>query len=355
MNTDKFDREAGLKRLKALKEAGVKWDRCDFWWGRIEPEKGKFVWRDVDWVVEQYVRCDIQLMPILCYGSAWQKSDAPVTDDERALYARFVYETVKRYKKFVHVWEIWNEPNITPFWSPKPDVTEYAKLLKVAYEAAKRADPNCTIVGAATAGTDLDFMRGLLERGGGEHMDVISFHPYQGDLGSLSPDRGGLAEQIRSVQKLLAEHGYRTPIWLTEIGHRTTGTQGHTSVTEPQQAAYLVRTYAIALSSGAERVFWFNLQDWEEYWGIVRQNYERKPSFDTYRAMAQQLEGKRVVGTLRDGAVVFARGMRGSRIEDPVVVSWSPDDVDSIPTFTKRLPKDAKVNPLPNPPAPVGR
>src|SRR5688500_10105597 len=89
MNTEKFDRETGLKRLKAIKDAGIKLDRCDFWWGRIEPEKGKFVWRDVDWVVEQYVKHDVQLMPILCYGSAWQKSDAPVTDDERQLFARY--------------------------------------------------------------------------------------------------------------------------------------------------------------------------------------------------------------------------------------------------------------------------
>jgi hypothetical protein len=346
MNTDKFDREAGLKRLQAIKEAGITWDRCDFWWGRIEPEQGKFAWRDVDWVVEQYVKHDVQLMPILCYGSAWQNSDAPVTDEERALFARFVYETVKRYKKYVHVWEIWNEPNITPFWSPKPDVKEYAKLLKVAYEAAKRADPDCTVVGAATAGTDLDFIKGLLENGGGDHMDVVSFHPYQGDLGSLSPDKGGLAEQIRSVRKLLAEHGCRKPIWLTEIGHRTTGTHGHTSVTEQQQAAYLIRTYAIALSSGAERVFWFNLQDWEEYWGMVKQDFKPKPSFDAYRAMTKQLEGKRPVGTLCDGAVVFARGVRGSHVEDPVVVSWSPQDDDSLPTFANKLPKGANVTPL---------
>src|SRR5688572_16879462 len=353
MNTEKFDRETGLKRLKTIKEAGIKWDRCDFWWGRIEPEKGKFVWRDVDWVVEQYVKHDVQLMPILCYGSAWQKSDAPVTDEERALYAQYVYETVKRYKKHVHVWEIWNEPNITPFWAPNPDVKEYAKLLKVAYEAAKRADPNCTVVGAATAGTDLAFIEGLLLHGGGEYMDVVSIHPYQGDLGSLSPDKGGLADQIRGVQKLLADHGYRKPIWLTEIGHRTTGTHGHTSVTEEQQAAYLVRTYAIALASGAERVFWFNLQDWEEYWGIIRQSFERKPSFEAYRAMVKQLDGKRVIGTLGDGAVVFARGARGARVEDPVVVAWSPQDDDSVPTFAEKLPRDAQIEPLPEPPAPV--
>jgi hypothetical protein len=112
-----------------------------------------------------------------------------------------------------------------------------------------------------------------------------------------------------------------------------------------------VRTYAIALSSGAERVFWFNLQDWDEYWGIVRQNLERKPSFDAYRAMVKQLDGKRVAGMLGAGAVVFARDGRGTRLNDPVVVSWSPPDDDSFPTFTKKLPRDAQVKPVPEPPA----
>jgi hypothetical protein len=102
-------------------------------------------------------------------------------------------------------------------------------------------------------------------------------------------------------------------------------------------------------------VFWFNLQDWEEYWGIVRQNFERKPSFDAYRIMVKQLEGKRAVGTLGEGAVVFARQGRGARPDDPVVVSWSPQDDGSVPTFARKLPSKAEVKPLAEPPAPTKR
>jgi hypothetical protein len=330
MNTPQFDRHTGLKRLGALKEAGAKWDRCDLWWGRIEPEQGQFVWDDVDWVMKQYKDAGIELMPILCYGSAWQKSDAPVTDEERRLYARFVHRTISRYKAQVRVWEIWNEPNITPFWSPRPDVKEYAKLLKLAYAAAKQADPECTIVGAVTAGADLRFIEDLFREGGGEWMDAISIHPYQGDLGSLSPERGGLEEQIRTLHKLLAQYDCRKPIHITEIGHRTPGTAGHTHVTEAQQAAYLVRTFVIAQASGAQRVFWFNLQDWEEFWGIIRQDFTRKPSFAAYQAMTQELEGKRPVGRLELGDKVAAYAFASGDGRASVLVAWRTDDTDGI-------------------------
>jgi hypothetical protein len=348
MNTDKFDRDTGLKRLRALKEAGVTWDRCDLWWGRIEPEKGKFVWRDVDWIVKQYQEAGINFMPILCYGSEWQKSKAPVTDEERELYARYVYEMVNRYKSAIHVWEIWNEPNITPFWSPTPDVKEYAKLLKVAYAAAKKADPNCTVVGAAVAGVDFDFIKALLDAGGGECMDAISMHPYQGDLGSLSPDKGGLWDHVRGLEKILADHGDRKPIYLTEMGHRTTGTAGHTQVTEFQQAAYMVRSYVIGLAAGADRIFWFNLQDWEEFWGIIRQNFGRKPSFAAYQTMVRNLEGKQPLGTIDLGpgvaAYVFAAPKQPVRPRDAVLIVWSSDDVEHINKLGR---KDLRVEIMP--------
>jgi hypothetical protein len=329
-NTGNFNREQGLKRLEAMKEAGITWDRCDFWWGRIEPEKGRFVYDDFDWVIEQYRQSGIQLMPILCYFSAWSDHHAPVTDEERQLFARYVYNTVSRYRNVVKFWEIWNEPNINEFWHPTPNARDYYELLKVSYEAAKRADPDCIVVGASTAGTDFAFIDELLTHGGGQFMDVISVHPYQGDLGSLSPDAGGLEPTMRGLRMLLAEHGVDIPIWITEMGHRTPGGEGHTHVTEQQQAAYLVRSYVLAQAAGVERLFWFNLQDWSERWGIIDMDFNRKPSHTAYRHMTEMLGGRRVVGTLDLGeqvaAYVYAPPGRRISARDAVLVAWSRDD-----------------------------
>ena len=164
------------------------------------------------------------------------------------------------------------------------------------------------------AGVDFDFINALLDEGGGDCMDAISMHPYQGDLGSLSPDKGGLWDHVRGLDKILADSWLSKADYLTEMGHRTTGTVGHTQVTEEQQAAYLVRSYVIGLAAAQYRIFWFNLQDWEEYWGIIRQNFDRKPSFKAFQTMVQNLAGKKAIGTAELGegvsAYVFSRRRR---------------------------------------------
>lgn len=284
-NTPDFDRVKGLQRLMQIVRLGAGWDRCDFWWSRIEPQRGTFVWDDFDWVVQQYERAGVRLLPILCYFPAWNDGVAPVTDDDIAAYANYVYETVKRYRGRITAYEIWNEPNITPYWTPTPNPADYTRLLQAAFLAAKRADPEVTIVGGVLAHADLPFLDGMLAAGAAAFMDVFSFHPYQGDLGSVGPDEGGLAQQIRDVRARLDLAGFNGPLWITEIGHRTPGTVGHTWVSEDDQASHLRRTFEIAREQGVEAVFWFNLQDWDEHWGLIRRDFTPKPAFDAYRGL----------------------------------------------------------------------
>jgi hypothetical protein len=73
-------------------------------------------------------------------------------------WARFVYEAVNRYRpggllaqqlgwpaeRGVRNWEIWNEEDYTGFWIGA--YTDYARLLKVAYLAAKHADPQARVI-----------------------------------------------------------------------------------------------------------------------------------------------------------------------------------------------------------------
>lgn len=73
-------------------------------------------------------------------------------------WARFVHEAVSRYKpggalaqqqgwaadQGVRHWEIWNEQDYSGFWIGTP--ADYARLLKVAYLAARHADPQARII-----------------------------------------------------------------------------------------------------------------------------------------------------------------------------------------------------------------
>lgn len=302
-NTTAFDFATGARRLDSLAAMGVAWDRCDFWWHRIEPKPGEFVWKDYDRAVDAYEKAGVHVLPILCYDAAWHPGQSPNTPEYREEYGRFVFETVSHFKGRIAAYEIWNEPNGAQYWRPAPDAGAYTELLKVAHREAKRADPSVSIVGGAVAGMDWPFIEGMLKAGAAEAMDAISIHPYQGNLGSTSPEAGGLGADLRRLKELLKQHnGSKTRIWITEMGNRTVpdpytpaGTsQPSGRVTEQQQANYLVRSYAIALSEGVERVFWFNLQDWpNETWGtITERDWRRKPSWYAYRAMAHMLTGK---------------------------------------------------------------
>jgi len=334
--TARFDREGPGRRLALVKELGAAWERCDFWWSRLEPEPGKYQFSDYDFAVEQYHRLDVNLLAILCYSSAWH-GRPPDTDEERRRYADWVAAMVSRYEGKVGAWEIWNEPNISQFWPPQPNVDNYAAMLREAYRAAKRADPGCVIVGGVTAGIGSDFIERLFELGGGDFMDVISVHPYQGH-----PPEQIMPEGLEALKALMARHQFRKPIWMTEVGFQTKPAE-HAVVTEHEQAEWLVRTNVLALAAGVEKVFWFNLQDWSETWGLIRSDWTKKDSYWAYRTMTRTLGRAHFLRRLPapEGCWLFA--FRHPRAGDrAVIVAWctAPADnetVVSVPSAGTRV------------------
>ena len=98
------------RAVKLAQAAGIKWTREEFFWGDIEPAKGKFSWEKYDRVVETARQNRLNLFGILDYSAAWAGS-AGVCSPPRDFqdYGNFVYQTVSRYKDKIKYWEIWNE------------------------------------------------------------------------------------------------------------------------------------------------------------------------------------------------------------------------------------------------------
>lgn len=356
-NTPEFQWKDGTRRLDQLQAMGAAWDRGDWWWDRVEPEKGRFVWKDYDRIADEYQRRGIHLLPILCYDAAWHKDQSPNTDEYREEYGRFVFETVRHFKGRITAYEIWNEPNISLYWhGTPPSAEDYAKLLKVAYREAKRADPNVTIVGGAVAGMDWNFMEGMLRAGAAESMDAISVHPYQGNLGSVGPEAGGLVRDLKRLRDLLERYGRGDmPVWITEMGNRTVPDpdvapgqpQPAGRVTEQQQANDLVRSYALALSEGVQRLFWFNLMDWtNETWGTLDAKFRRKPSWYAYRAMSHVLGGQEYAGNLSPWPNLYMPWFRGPATDGAAVrstiVAWT-DNAGETVALRQLFPSDRLV------------
>ena len=110
-------------------------------------------------------------------------------------WADFVSNTVQHYKPGgdlaqeqgwgdgvgIRYWEIWNEPDLTQFWSGT--VEEYYRLLEVAYQTIQSVDPEATVIlGALALFEKQNWLSDLLAQTGGDpakaYFDVFSFHYY---------------------------------------------------------------------------------------------------------------------------------------------------------------------------------
>ena len=293
-----------------LKQDGAAWDRFDFWWGSIEPKPGVWKWEQADWIIHYYARHHIQMLPILCYQAAWMHQ-SPHTPEDFAEFANFVSHVVARYHRYVHIWEIWNEPNIPAFWKPAPDPAAYAALLKASYTAAHRADPHCTIVGAASNETDINWLRDIEAHGAFQAMDAVSIHPYSMADG---PEQMHLAHQLRNVHHFLSSIGQPDmPIWITEMGW----TSSRANISSMSWASVcMAQSYVIAASQHVAHLFWFSEQDWTEGgklqgWGMISPGGHKKQTFFAYQELSRLLNGEtfqKYIPLVKGSLYQFSRG-----------------------------------------------
>lgn len=316
------------RTAKIMKDAGMYWARLELWWGVVEPEQGKFDWSFPDKVAKLYRDQGMNGMCLLCYSSAWS-GKPPADDAERARYANYVFQMVSRYKDTFHVWEIWNEPNIPSFW-PEPNVRDYTLMLIEAYKAAKKADPDCTILAASTSGPDLDFIKGIRANGGWDYCDGISIHPY-------SMFGGPLQQRLDKTLRMHKAYVGAKPLWITEMGWTSRNPDE-----DRDQAIALTQSYVISLANGIEKLFWFCLDDWGEKWGVVRGNdpFDPKPSYTAYQNLTQALgsPGKcaEFEGWLRMPLGVACYVFKNSDTERTLIL-WSSDNRARTVTFPHRM------------------
>jgi hypothetical protein len=161
----------------------------------------------------------------------------------------------------VRSWQIWNEPNISVYWTQQPFMRGYARLLDTAYPAIKQADPGATVVMAGLANFSWRDLRRLFTKGGAKlRFDVAAVHPFSG--------RPSNSVKIVALNRaVLDHHGARTkPIWLTELtwssakGKKRKLTQNW-ETTETGQAQRLREAYRLFVRARhrlrLQRIYWY--------------------------------------------------------------------------------------------------
>jgi len=126
---------------------------------------------------------------------------------------------VKHDQGRVAHYEILNEPLYTHYALPAPLTATDTRCpiistcWRTAYQAAKAADPKCTVIGGIACGPGSQWENEFISQGGLRWCDVTNYHLYP------SRQRAEAAETaFRMSWEQMQKRGETRPIWVTEFG-----------------------------------------------------------------------------------------------------------------------------------------
>jgi hypothetical protein len=272
---------ADLSLAYLINDLGFDWAKSFVNWATVEPEAGEFNWVDPDNIVKAFGDQQVKFLMRVHGTPTWARPpDSPLSYPpyDMADFANFLTALATRYKGQVAAYEIWNEPNLDYEWGYlPPDPVAYTNMLKTAYTAIKKVDPNALVIsgglattgrGSPTAYGDLAFLQGMYEAGARGYFDALGSHPYAyGHAPDDSHPEGLSFDRVEEQHRVMVANGDgQTPIWITEAGwvlqtDWDLGEHQDIGVTEEQQAQYLARAYAKVQQEWpfVEALFLFNL------------------------------------------------------------------------------------------------
>lgn len=294
------------RELELAHDAGAHFVRVDVDWSRIEPERGTLDWSSTDQVVDAVIAAGMVPTGLVAYTPRWAANPADGPPDthfrprDPALFARFAETAAIHFRARIPVWEVWNEPNLTDFYKPTPNLDEYTALLTATYKALKSVDTELIVVSGGLSPaidgngdiTPVMFTEGLYARGANRYFDALGMHPYTfpalPDDPSTAPWNAFL--QMWQMHDVMArgEDGAKT-IWMTEFGAPTGNAPD--AVTEQVQAQTIKTVLTRAReTSWLGPAFVYSLRDMgtdpsdrEQNFGLLRRDFSAKPSYSAIR------------------------------------------------------------------------
>ncbi|TMQ07218.1 MAG: hypothetical protein E6J90_43915 [Deltaproteobacteria bacterium] len=259
------------------------WDAYAVWpW--LEDSRGHWQWQTLDRLIQLAEQHQIEVVLPLGLSPTW----ASARPAEPSAYGRpgfaaepadlddwrhYVESVASRYTGRVHVYEIWNEPNLARFYSG--DVAHMLQLCRTAYAIIKRVDPAARVVSPSATGSDgVRWLDRFLAAGGADCFDVVGFHLY---VWPEAPE--AIVPLVAKVQEVLLRRGVADrPLWNTETGwyiaHARPASPGHAgALSESEAAATVARALVLARAAGVERFYWYS---WDsEDMGLVDHDLAR--------------------------------------------------------------------------------
>jgi hypothetical protein len=253
-----------------MARAGIESVRFYLPWAAVESQRDRFDWNQPDSVMRDLASAGLEGFPFLAGSPEWAAQRdhfaceggecatyAPASIETRYAFARFAAAAVQRYgpggsfwtanptlpEHPIRAWQVWNEPNLTRFYEPAADASEYADLLRVSAAAIRVADPEAEVVLGGLFGPSSTsrmigarrFLKQLYRESEIEDsFDGIAVHPY-------SPHARGVLDQIKAARQVGRANDTDFDLWVTEIGWASKGRRDQNLVKTPRKQADMLR------------------------------------------------------------------------------------------------------------------
>jgi hypothetical protein len=299
--------------------AGVESVRTAVRWYELQPADAPPDLTALDAVVAAAASRGLEVLPVVAGTPGWAaKTPGDITSPPvgPASFGRFLSTLVARYGPAgslwaerpdlpripVRAWQVWNEPNLTRYWSEQPFARSYVALLRAARSALRAADPRATLVLAGLPNESWTALRRIYQAGGRGLFDAVALHPY-----TRRPR--DVVRTVEYARREMRKRGDRkVPVWVTELSWPAAkGKVDHPvgfEVSDKGQAAKLGTALKLLVAARKrlriERVFWYTWLSTEagpsafDWSGLRRERAGGSvsaPALSVFRRQARRLEG----------------------------------------------------------------
>lgn len=210
-----------------LQPLGIKYIRLQAGWARCEKEAGVYDFGWLDEIIDDAVSKGLEPWLQTSYGNplykgggnSYSSSAIPTSAEALAAWDQWVTALAERYKDKVHVYEVWNEPDLR-IADGTNSINDVIGLNIRTAEAIKSVNPEAQVAALALAKADAtivqQFMEGVKKAGKNGLFDYITYHAY-----SYIPEQSQVeAERLRNT---MSAYGSKIKLWHGESGAPSKG------------------------------------------------------------------------------------------------------------------------------------
>ena len=327
-----YDDEAIKGIADLVKNAGYGFVRTSHRWNEMETVKGQYkLTHNIEYANSYLSSIGIRMLAIITQENPlydqypyWLQSV-----DKRKAYADYCSFLVNALKKYTHYFCSPSELNRYNGQYRQDNYTDFFNIVKDAYPAIKKADPNAYIVSGGLAGYQKEYNQHLFDLGILNYCNAYSMNIYEHVAGpetwySNYPELD-IYSNTMNFNREVKQADPKQEAWISETGWTTRLTNANEKLTRKQlpwcisekdQARWYARSFMVNSDPNQiDKVFHYSFVnnyvgyfDPEDNYGIIhshnyRTPFSAKPAYITTAAFNSIVGEARYLGDFADGDV----------------------------------------------------